>query len=87
MRVLVIHCTEKGRLPKLTPEQGEALKENLTKALEENPEVEYKGTWLNPDGIGICDFEAPNTEVIESIVKEKLKAPYDAVVAVEQLEL
>ena len=35
------------------------------------------------EGVGICDWEAPDAEAVERIVKE-LGAPYDEVVAVKQ---
>ena len=87
VRVLVIHCTEKGKLPKMTPEQGEELKKTVGKFLEENPDVTYNGSFLDPDGVGICDFEAPSAEVIERLVRDLVKAPYDVIVPVEKLEL
>lgn len=86
-KVIVFHLNEKGRLPKLTPEQGQAIKNSLEKALQENPQVKYNGTYVNAEGIGICDWEAPDAETVEKIVKEAIGAPYDAVVAVEPLQL
>lgn len=46
-RILVIHCTESGRLPKLTEEQKKGLVDQVTKALA-----------VSEEGIGICDWEA-----------------------------
>ena len=86
-KIIVFHFTEKGRLPKLTPEQGQSIKANLEKALKENPTVKFNGTWIDAEGVGICDWEAPNAEIVEKIVKEAIGAPYDKVVKVEPLQL
>ena len=83
-RILVIHYTEKGRLPKLTPEQQEEINERLAKALEENPEVKCKGVYVDAEGIGVCEWEAPDAKIVEKIVRDVIKAPYDKVVLVEE---
>jgi hypothetical protein len=49
--------------------------------------VRLNGVFVDEEGVGVCDWEAPNAEVVEKIVKEKIRAPYDSVVAVEKLEL
>lgn len=87
MKVYAIHCTEKGRLPKLSPEQAAGLKEGMAKALAANPGVKYNGTMFDPNtGIGVCHWEAPDAEAVEKILNN-LGVPFDAVVAVQKLEL
>ncbi len=87
MKVYAVHCTEKGRLPKLTAEQAKGLKEGMGKALAANPGVTYNGTMFDPStGIGVCDWEAPDAATVEKILKE-LGVPFDAVVPVQKLEL
>jgi hypothetical protein len=85
-RILELHLTPKGRVPKPTPEQAKSFNEALRKALKENPKVKYKGTFVDKEGVGICDWEAPNAEAVEKIVKA-LGLPYDAIVQVEALKL
>lgn len=87
MRIYALHVTEKGRLPKLSPEQAAALKEGMAKALADNPGVKYNGTMFDPvTGIGVCDWEAPGVGTVEKILAN-LGVPFDAVVPVEKLEL
>jgi hypothetical protein len=87
MKVYVIHCTEKGRIPRLTPEQAQSLKEALGKALAAIPGVRYNGTMYEPQtGIGVCDWDAPSPQTVEDILRQ-LGIPYDAVVAVQPLVL
>lgn len=87
MKVYAIHCTEKGRLPKLSPEQAAALKEGMGKALAATPGITYNGTMFDPGtGIGVCDWEAPDAATVEKMLKE-LGVPFDAVVPVQKLEL
>ena len=86
-RILVLHFTPEGRIQKpATPEQLKRFEEAFQEALIENPKVKYKGTFADKDGVGICDWQAPNAEAVENILKE-LKLPYDAVVRVEELKL
>jgi hypothetical protein len=87
VKVLVFHYTDKGKLPRLSPEEAETIKKSIDEALQANPEVRLNGVFVNEEGVGVCDWEAPNAEVVEKIVKEKIRAPYDSVVAVEKLEL
>ena len=83
----VIHYTANGRLPKLTPEGGEALKSLLGQLLAQNPAVKYNGTMFDPGtGIGVCDWEGPDLKAVEDVVKA-LGVPNDAVVPVEPLTL
>ena len=82
-----IHYTDKGKLPKLTPEQGAALKKGLEDALAKNPAIKYNGTMFDPNtGIGVCDWEASATADVEDILKA-LGVPYDVVAPVEPLKL
>ena len=39
---------------------------------------------MDEEGVGICDWEAPDAAIVERIVKE-LGVPYDKVVAVKQV--
>jgi hypothetical protein len=86
-RILELHLTPKGRVQKpTTPEQLKQFKEAFQKALKQNPKVKYKGTFVDKDGVGICDLQAPNAEAVEKICKG-LNFPYDAIVQVEELKM
>ena len=86
-RILELHLTPKGRVPKLaTPDQRKQFKEAFEKALKQNPQVRYKGTFVDKDGVGMCDWEAPNAQAVEKICRG-LNLPYDAIVQVEEVKL
>ena len=83
----VFHFTEKGRIPKLTPEDMEAMKKALPDILAKTPGLQLNGTMYDPTtGIGICDWDSPTKEAVEGVQKA-LQIPYDAVVPVEPLIL
>ena len=83
-RILVIHH-DAGRLPPSVVSANKA--ELLRKAgewLKANPDVQFHGTFVNPQGIGICDWTSPSTaKVVEAL--KALGAPYDDVVEVAQV--
>ena len=86
-RILQLHLTPKGRaIMSATPEQLKQFKEVFQKVLKQNPQVKYKGTFVDKDGVGICDWEAPNAQAVEKICKG-LMLPYDAIVQVEELKM
>ena len=83
-RILVIHH-DAGRLPPSVVAANKT--ELLRKAgdwLKANPDVRFNGTFVNSEGIGICDWDAPSTaKVVEAL--NALGAPYDDVVMVNQV--
>ena len=82
VRVLVIHLNK--RVPKLDERaKGELLK-RAQEVLKKYPGVQFKGTFVDENGVGVCDWEAPDVATVEKIVKE-LGVPYDKVVAVKQI--
>lgn len=83
-RVLVIHCTESGRLPEFTPEQVADLGKRAQELLKDKPDIKFNGTHVSEEGIGICDWETPDAKSVEEIVKQ-LGGPYDSVVEVKQV--
>lgn len=85
-KVLVFHYTEKGRLPKLTPEQVEGVKKALAAEIKKYPGVQFHGTFVDEKGRGVCYWEAPNAEVVEEIVKKVIgEAPVDGTAVVKQV--
>jgi hypothetical protein len=85
-KIIEFHFTEKGRLPKIGPEQVEGLKKKFAEILKEYPDVKYNGTYANAEGMGICDWDAPNADVVKEIVAKALGAPpADPVIIVQKV--
>jgi len=84
--IVVFHFTEKGRLPKLTKEQLSEIRKKFLEVLKDYPDVTFYGTWVNEEGMGICLWEASNTEVVKEIVKKVLgQPPVDPVIEVKKV--
>jgi len=43
--------------------------------LKDYPEVKFNGTYVDENGMGFCDWDAPNAEVVKEIVEKVLGAP------------
>jgi hypothetical protein len=85
-KVIVFHFTKEGRLPKLSRKELEEVRRKFLEVLKEYPDVTFHGTYVNEEGMGICDWEAPNAEVVKEIVKKVLGAPpKDPTIAVEKV--
>ena len=85
-KVLVFHFTEEGRLPKLSDEERKEIMNRFYEVLKEYPDVRFNGTYVDENGMGICDWEAPNAEVVREIVKKALgKPPVDPVIVVKRV--
>ena len=76
----------KGKLPPsaLTDEFKNHVGEAMEKYFKENPEVKFNGLWVNEEGIGICDWDAPNAESVKSFI-DSVGGTYDEIVAVEKV--
>ena len=85
-RILVFHFTERGRLPKLTREQLIEIRNKFLDVLKDYPDVHFNGTYVDENGMGICDWEAPNPEVVKEIVQKVLGSPpVDPVIVVKRV--
>jgi len=84
-KVLVIR-NNAGKLPSsaLTDEFKRQVGGAMEKYLKENPEVKFNGLWVNEEGVGICDWEAPNAEAVKSFI-DSAGGTYDDIVAVEKV--
>jgi hypothetical protein len=82
VRVFVIHLNNK--VPKLDQKTKSELLKRAQEVLKKYPGVQYKGTFVDENGVGICDWEAPDVATMEKVVKE-LGIPYDKIVAVKQV--
>ncbi|HDM37809.1 MAG TPA: DUF4242 domain-containing protein [Candidatus Omnitrophica bacterium] len=85
-KVIVFHYTEKGKLPKLSPEELEDIKKKFEEVLKDYPDVKFNGTFVDEEGRGICDWDAPNAEVVNEIVKKVIgELPVDGAVVVKRV--
>jgi hypothetical protein len=74
-KVIVFHYTEEGRLPKLSQKELEDIMKGFYDVLKDYPDVKYNGTYVDENGMGICDWDAPNADVVKEIVKKVLGSP------------
>jgi hypothetical protein len=83
-RVLVMRHT-KGRLPPsmVAQKKGE-IAPKVMDFLKKNPAVKFNGLWVDKNGVGICDWEAPDAETVKKAV-EAVGLPHDEVIVVEKL--
>ncbi|NQE45177.1 hypothetical protein C5S31_04030 [ANME-1 cluster archaeon GoMg2] len=85
-KVVVFHYTKEGRLPKLNKKELEDIMNQFYDVLKDYPEVKFNGTYVDENGMGICDWDAPNAEVVKEIVKKVLGAPpNDPTIVVERV--
>ena len=85
-KVIVFHYTDKGKLPKLSESELNELKEKFDQELKNHPDVKFNGTFVSQNGIGFCDWDAPNAEIVNEIIKKVLgEAPIDGSVVVERV--
>jgi len=74
-KVLVFHFTENGRLPSLSNEEAQGITSKINEVLKDYPDVKFNGTFVDENGKGICDWDAPNADVVNEIVEKVLGAP------------
>ena len=74
-KVFVFHYTETGILPKLSEKELRDTMKGFYEVLKGYPDVKFNGTYVDESGMGICDWEAPNADVVKEIVKKALGAP------------
>jgi hypothetical protein len=88
VRVIVFHFTEKGRLPKLSREELISIRNKFLEVLKDYPDVHFNGTYVDENGMGFCDWEAPSPEIVKEVVKRALGSePVDPVIVVKQVLL
>ncbi|MFW5965625.1 MAG: nickel-binding protein [Halodesulfurarchaeum sp.] len=87
-RIITMRYSDEGRLPDATEEQLEDLQANVVETVEQYDDVEFKGTFADENGMGICEWEAPDVETVEEIYVESgavSVAPSDEIIEVEQI--
>jgi len=75
VKVIVFHYTDNGRLPKLNKNELNEVMKNIYNELKNYPDVKYNGTYVDNEGKGICDWDAPNAEVVNEILNKVLGGP------------
>ena len=86
VKVFVFHYTKEGRLPKLDETALNDIMKNIYDELKKHPDVKFNGTYIDAQGRGICDWDAPDAEIVNEIVKKILgAAPLDGVAVVERV--
>jgi len=87
-KIIVFHYTEAGRLPKLSREELIDIRNKFLDVLKDYPDVHFNGTFINENGMGICDWEAPSAEMVKEVVQKALGSPPgDPVIEVKQVLL
>ena len=76
----------KGKLPPsaLTDEFKTQVGGAMEKYFKENPGVMFNGLWVNKEGVGICDWDAPNAEYVKTFI-DSVGGAYDEIVEVEKV--
>ena len=84
-KVLVLRHTN-GKVPPaaVTDEFKQQLGGALESYLKENPGVKFNGLYVNNDGVGICDWEAPDAETVKRFI-DSVGGAYDQIVAVDKI--
>ena len=77
---------DKGKIPPsaLTEEFKKQIGEAMEKYFKENPEVKFNGLWVNEEGVGICDWDAPDAESVKRFI-DGVGGTYDEIIAVEKV--
>ena len=75
-----------GKLPPsaLTDEFKKQVGGAMEKYFKKNPGIKFNGLWVNEEGIGICDWTAPDAESVKTFI-DSVGGTYDEIVAVEKL--
>ena len=74
-KVIVFHYTDKGKLPKLTENELNELMRKFYDELKNYPDVKLNGTFVDEEGRGMCDWEAPDADVVMEIAKNVFGEP------------
>lgn len=84
-KILVFHFTEGGRVPKLSEQELKDLRGKFDEELKNYPGVNFS-TYVDENGMGVCDWEAPDVETVKKIEEKVTGAPpADPVIVVKQI--
>jgi len=71
-------------LDDLTEEKKKEISDKVEAFLKDNPEVKFNGLWVDEDGMGVCEWEAPDVETVETALDD-VGLPHDEVIEVEKV--
>lgn len=74
-KVIVFHFTEPARLPRLSEEEIKDIQKKFENVLGDYPEVRFNGAFVDENGMGICDWEAPDAKTVKEIIEKALGSP------------
>jgi hypothetical protein len=77
---------DKGKFPPsaLTDEVKEQVGGLLEEYYKENPGVKFNGLWVNEEGVGMCQWDSPDTESVKRFF-DIIGETVDEIVAVEKI--
>ncbi len=85
-KIVVFHYSDEGKLPKLNEYELNELKEKFNEELKNYPDVKFNGTFVDEEGRGICDWEAPDADVVKEVITKVLgEPPADGTIVVKQV--
>lgn len=85
-KIIVFHYSEGGKLSKICPNELEDVKYRFRDILQYYPDVKFNGIYVNEEGRGISDWEAPNTKVVNEIIETVTgMPPIDGTIIVERI--
>ena len=67
-KVIVFHYREDCQVPELTAEQIAEVKAAYDKELLNHPEVKMVGVFIDENGKGFCEWDAPDVDIVNQIV-------------------
>lgn len=86
-KVLAIRYTDDGKLPDVPEKEFQQLQDTVMELLEQRDNIEFNGTYVNEEGIGVCEWDAPSAEDVQEIYEEagvNRMAPADDIIEVDQ---
>ncbi len=85
-RIIVYHYSPAARVPALTPAQCAEVRSRYDAALAAYPGVSLLGVFVDANGQGICEWEAPSVAVVNEIITQvDGHPPVDGAVAVRKI--
>lgn len=85
-RIITFHFSPEARVPALTAGQCREIRDRFDGVIRDYPGVVFHGVFVGDDGRGICEWEAPNVDVVNEIItKADGHPPVDGAVEVRQI--
>lgn len=85
-KIIVYHYSLAARVPSLTPAECAAIRQRFDTVLCDYPDAVFHGVFVDANGQGICEWDAPSVAVVnEVITKVDGHPPVDSVVEVKRI--